>query len=95
MQEDYLKFLAKGASEYPNIQCEKMGIKLQSGEPYDVLFRDMNEKLCELDRLVTLRKLKELENQNKFEKSKKNKKLKKFDDVNDKKKTTCTCSKEI
>lgn len=98
MQEDYLKFLAKGASEYPNAQCEAMGIKLQTGKPFDVLYKDMNDKLCELDRLVTLRRLKELEKQNKqnkFEETKKNKKLKKVDNAIDNEKTTCSSSKEI
>lgn len=55
MKKKYLEFLSKGSSQYPDEQVKEMGIDLSTGEAYDLVFKDMNEKLAELDALVELR----------------------------------------
>lgn len=56
-RDKYLEFLSKGSIEYPNDQVLEMGIDLSSDEPYELIFKDMNEKMKELDALVELREM--------------------------------------
>lgn len=57
MQEKYLEFLGKGSSSFPDEQVKAMGIDLSDSKPYDVMFKEMNEMLNELDALVELKQM--------------------------------------
>lgn len=57
MQAKYLEFLSKGSSSFPDEQVKEMGIDLSDGKPFEVMFKEMNEMLNELDALVELKQM--------------------------------------
>lgn len=67
MLKKYMEFLASGGNDYPNEILHKMGIYLENGEAYDVVFNDIRNSLTELKTLVKMRgnhKEKEISNNN-------------------------------
>lgn len=50
--ENYKRLLSSGGSDWPNELLKNVGIDLTCNEPYDVLFKELNSSLSELESLL-------------------------------------------
>ena len=48
--ENYLKLLKSGGSDWPNEILKKVGVDLETSEPYDTMFADLEKLLDELEK---------------------------------------------
>lgn len=56
MKEKYFELLKSGGSDWPNELLKKIGIDLSSNEPYDILFKDLNDSIKNLNELLDKKK---------------------------------------
>ena len=56
MKEKYFELLKSGGSDWPNELLKKIGIDLSSNEPYDILFKDLNDSIKNLNELLDRKK---------------------------------------
>lgn len=58
MKEKYFELLKSGGTDWPNKLLNKVGVDLESSEPYDMLFDDLKNSIETLKELLELKKQK-------------------------------------
>ena len=56
MKEKYFELLKSGGNDYPDAILKKVGVDLESDEPYDILFSDLKNAIRQLKELLNEKK---------------------------------------